>query len=278
MVNREGVLATAPLHFVLAGVRFKLRESMHSWIGPIQERLYDNFPHFRRVRHSLAPGGLELNIDPPDFDPAHSGAAFLFSDSTRRTAVQIHKSGVAVFTKDYVKFAGFLESVSVAFEALLASAEFLEVETIGIRYLDFIRPKDGERLDLYLDRSLLPFQPSWPDWAGKVAGGLSLNNYTIGDDNLNVRVTGRGYPVVPDDLALAYISSLDVSNFPGDPIGRIGDQQATLDMDAVKNQLVKVKRLDQITLELDRLHSHANAYFRNACTDHAFSVWNQEAR
>lgn len=278
MVNREGILRFAPLYFVLSGMRFKLRESLPSWIGPIQERLYGTFPHLSRVRQSLTADGLELVIDPPDFDPAHPGAAFLFSNKDRTTSIQIHKAGLVVFTKSYLHFDQFLESLSSAVDAILASAGFLEIETIGVRYLDFIRPKDGERLDQYVDAGLLPFRPNWESWDGQIVTGSSMNSYKIEDDTLTIRFVGQGHPVVPDDMAPAYLSNMDPLGVSGNPIPLIGSQEGTLDIDAVRHGfLLQAGDVRQVEEEVRRLHARANSYFRRVCTEHAFVRWNEES-
>lgn len=281
MVNREGVLREAPLYFVLSGIRFKLRESLPAWIGPIQESLHGaGFPHMNRVRQTSAVGGLELAIDPDDFDPAHPGAAFLFSSEDRSTSIQIHKAGMTVFSRSYLRFEQFVASVSSAVDAILSSAKYLEIETIGIRYLDFIRPKDGERLAQYIDAGLLPFQPVWSGWNGSVTSGVSITNYIVDGDRLTVRFAGAGHPVVPPDLAMAYLSNLSLAEDSAmDPISMIGGEEGTLDIDAFRDGfLLHAGEVKQVEDEVRRLHVLANSFFRKVCSDHAFSSWSKESR
>ncbi len=281
MVNREGVLPTAPLYFVLSGVRFKLRESLPAWIGPIQESLHEaGYPHLSRVRQSAGNGGMELAIDPEDFDPAHPGAAFLFSSNDRTSSIQIHKSGLTVFSKSYMRFDQFVSGLSSAVEAILSSSKYLEIETIGIRYLDFIRPRDGEQLSEYVSGGLLPFQPSWEGWDGRVLTGAHMSSYKIGDDRLSVRLLGEGNPVVPPDLAMAFLSSLNLAEgLNSDPIPMIGNEQGTLDIDAFRDGfLLHAGEVKQVEDEVRRLHDVANKFFRKVCSDHAFSRWNEESQ
>lgn len=278
MVNRDGVLPSAPLHFVLCGIRFRLRESLPAWIGTIQERLYDTgFTRLNRVRQGQVSNVVELAVDPEDFDQAQPGTAYLFSREDRGVSIQIHKAGLTVFSRSYLHYTDFAADVSSAIEAILANAKYLEVETIGIRYLDFIRPKDGESLSQYVSQGLLPFEPDWSDWQGSVMTGTSVNRYRVGDDQLVVRFVGTGHPVVPQDLAMAYMSSFRVAEIPGQ-LDMIGDQQGTLDIDAVRaGDLFKAERSEQVESEIRRLHGLANGFFRRVCTDHAFSKWNEES-
>jgi uncharacterized protein (TIGR04255 family) len=279
MVNREGVLSSAPLYLVLCGVRFRLRESLPAWIGDIQERLYTaGFTRLSRVRQSQAPGGFELAIDPVDFDQAQAGAAYLFSREDRGVSIQIHKAGLTVFSRSYSHFQEFAVDVSSAVDAILASAKHLEVETIGIRYLDFIRPKNGELLSQYISQGLLPFEPDWSDWNGSVMTGTNVNTYSVDNDQLVVRCVGAGHPVVPPDLAMAYVTSFSVADIPSEMIPTIEPQQGTLDIDAVRvGSVLKADRAEQIVNEVRRLHGLANDFFRSVCTEHAFSRWNEES-
>lgn len=278
MVNRDGVLPSAPLYFVLCGVRFRLRESVPAWIGTIQERLYEvGFTRLNRVRQGPISNVVELAIDPEDFDQAHPGAAYLFSREDRGVSIQIHKAGLTVFSRSYVHYTDFAADVSAAVEAILANARYLEVETMGIRYLDFIRPQDGESLSQYVAQGLLPFEPHWDDWQGSVMTGTSVNRYRIGNDQLVVRFVGAGHPVVPQDLVMAHLSSFRVAEIPVEQ-EMIGQQQGTLDIDAVRiGGVFKAERAEQVEIEIRRLHGLANGFFRRVCTDHAFSRWNQES-
>lgn len=278
MVNRDGVLSSAPLHLVLCGVRFRLRESLPAWIGDIQERLYSaRFTRLSRIRQTQSLGGFELAIDLPDFDHTNPGAAYLFSTEDGSVSIQIHKAGFTVFSRSYLHFTEFAADVSSAVDAILASAKHLEVESIGIRYLDFIQPKNGELLSQYISRGLLPFAPDWSDWSGGVITGTSMNSYKVDEDQLVVKCVGAGHPVVPSDLAMAYVTSFGVVDVSSGAIPTIEPQQGTLDIDAVRvGSVLKAERAEQIENEVRRLHRLANDFFRRVCTDHAFSRWNEE--
>lgn len=252
---------------------------MPTWIGSIQENLYARFPQMRRLRQVHKNSGMELAVDPPDFDPTQPGTAFLFSNKDRQTSVQIHKGGVVVFTTNYLHFKEFLDDVTAALSAVLASSEFLEVETVGVRYLDFIQPKSGDKLNQYIDSRLLPFQPEWDGWAGAVHSGTSLNHYVCGDDRLSVRFTGPGYPVIPEDVALAYLANIDPEDAEDgmSPISMIEDGQGSLDIDASVHELDRrITNASDLEMDVTRLHSLANTYFRKICTAHAFSRWNED--
>ncbi|WP_313271366.1 TIGR04255 family protein [Stenotrophomonas sp.] len=278
MVDRAGVLGNAPLVFVVCGVTFRSRESMPAWIGAIQERVYQRFPVLARVHQRSGPGGIEISVDPAEFDDSQVGSSFVFMSEDRSRGFQLWKGGVVLQSKAYGKFNDFCDDLQCVLDALLASAQHLDVETFGIRYVDHIRPEfSDDDLSQYISKELLPYTPAWSSFPGELQGGSSRQVYSVGDAGLHVRVvTGASAYVIADDLLAAYIATVTPSESEESPVPRLRFNEGVLDIDAFKSGLDwKIEGSTKVAAEVRVLHDLCNDYFRNICSDKAFIFWKE---
>ncbi len=281
MVDRAGVLKNAPLVFVVCGVRFRARESVPTWIGSIQERVYDRFPLMSKVQLKAGAEGIEIAIDPADFDESQSSASFVFMSEDRSRAFQLWKGGLALQAKEYRHFDDFCADFQCALDALLGLAQHLDLEAAGIRYVDHIRPaRAEEKLSQYVNASLLPFQPAWNGFEGVLTGGSSNHLYALGDATLRVKLTtGASSYVIADDLLSAYIATVKPSPGTEAPVPCLNDNEGSLDIDAFRSKIgLKVSNSAEVTGYIRRMHEICNDYFRNICTDKAFEFWKEERK
>src|SRR3990167_9143735 len=257
----------APLVFVLTSVRFQQLEALPRWIADIQDILRSRLPIFQRFHQDTLPGPqIGFAIDPPDFKPDAPGSAWLFSKSDRSLTVQISKGVFTVHTRAYDGYAGFAEDVLFALSAFMASAKEVHVDSAGIRYLNHLHEENGRGLSEILPPSLLPHPAEWNEKASLVAG-TSTSVYDLDEDKLRGTVwTGAEVNVIPDDLAVAYITGQNLealvnSNEP--PIAKLSQNEATLDTDAFR-LYVPTRRMqsEEIMVEIERLHRHANEFYR----------------
>lgn len=276
MVDRAGVLKYPPLLYVYAGIRFRQRESVPKWASDIQERLYARFPVLIRAAYKVGSKGVEIAIDPSDFNADEPGSVFIFTTDDRHMSVQLSKDGLSVSTRKYVHFDDFSAVFSEVLVALLSNAQSLDLEAVGIRYIDWIRPKEGATISDYVDYHLLPFLPAkqrWDGWNGVLRGGTTRQRYLVDEKFLQVRFTsGANSYVINDDLIPAYISSSD-GDASGDPVPRLGMEDGALDIDAFEVLSVAIKDAHDVCSRLNDLHVIANDYFRRVCTDVAFEHW-----
>lgn len=279
MVDRAGVLKNAPLVFVVCGVRFRARESIPTWIGSIQERVYERFPLMSKVQLKGGAEGVEIAIDPTDFDENQGGATFVFMSEDRSRAFQLWKGGMALQSKQYRHFDDFCADFQCALDALLGLAQHLDLEVAGIRYVDHVRPaRAGETLSEYVDASLLPYQPTWTGFEGVLTGGESNHIYALGDANLRVKLTtGASTYVITDDLLPAYISTVKPSPGAEAPVPCLEADEGSLDIEAFRSNIgLKVSDSADVAGLIRRMHEICNDYFRNICTDKAFEFWKEE--
>ena len=272
MVDKSGVLDDAPLVFVLAAIRVLPLESLPKWIPEIQEGLRDELPVFSKMRQAQTPQGLEVSIDHPDFSPDQPGSAWLFSNPERTLTVQLSRVSLVVHSISYDRFSNFAASLQLALDSLVSQARRLNIEMVGIRYVDHIRPADGRSLEDYVPKELLPYKWKSP---ATVIGGMSVNSYSLGDARLQVNLrTGAGNPVIPEDLLPAYMSGKEVAQLDTSSIQRLDGNSGTLDMDASRQNMGgKQMDVSELVKLVDELHVVANSFFRNVCTDVAFDDW-----
>lgn len=271
-------LANAPLVLAIAAVRFESLEALPSWIPSIQERVRKALPSFRRMQQIMSPRGLEIALDPSDFDPEKSGSSWLFSSTDLKTVVTLHKSGIVLHTIEYRIFQDFSAILRTALDALMASAEVLNVNQIGMRYIDHIQPQHGMDIQEFIVNSLMP-NASLGNLTVQNASSSATYISTDGTPNatLNVRFSiGGGEPVIPHDLAVAH--AVASAGNPAEEVfyypPKLEDGAGVLDMDAGLDDLGGKSMSNAQILEIvDRLHRVANDYFDSVITSEARRAW-----
>jgi uncharacterized protein (TIGR04255 family) len=271
-------LANAPLVLAIAAVRFESLEALPSWIPSIQERVRKALPSFRRMQQIMTPRGLEIALDPSDFDPEKSSSSWLFSATDFKTVITIHKGGIVLHTIEYKIFQDFSAVLRVALDALMTSAEVLNVNQIGMRYVDHIQPQHGMDTKEFIVNSLMP---------NKSQGNLTVQNASSSatyistestpNATLNVRFSiGDGEPIIPHDLAVAHAVA-SVGNAAEEVFyhpRQLEDGAGVLDMDAGLDDLGGKSMSTAHILEVvDRLHRVANDYFDSVITSEARRAW-----
>lgn len=257
----------APLVYVLTVIRFQQLEALPNWIAEIQNALRERLPVFHRFHQENTSGQVGFAVDPPDFKADAAGSAWIFSKPDRSLTVQIAKGVFIAHTRNYNGYVGFADDVQFALAAFMASSKNLDVDVIGIRYLNHLQAGEGKSLADILPESMLPHAAVKWNSDAKLVGGTSFSFYDLDGDKLRATVwTGTEANVIPDDLLVTYITglkfdALTASNDP--PISKLEANEATLDSDALK-QYKPPQRMDAdfILGEIERLHTHANKFFR----------------
>ncbi|NYF21945.1 uncharacterized protein (TIGR04255 family) [Xanthomonas sp. JAI131] len=269
-------LANAPLIFAIAMVRFETLEALPSWISSIQNEVRKTLPVFRRMRQVTSANGFEIQLDPSDFDAAHPQSCWLFSSSDHKTTATLFKGGVGLHTTDYTIFTDFAKSYRAVLDALMNAAELVNVNLVGMRYVDHLQPQHEMDVSDFIVKGMMP-QPDATDLV--VQGSTSSVSFKTKDGSpnatLNVRITvGAGNSAIPVDLLPAYA----VSAAPGSegnfsfPLLEAG--AGVLDIDAIDAELGGQQlSSSEIVDVVDRLHTVANKYFTAITTGDAKRAW-----
>lgn len=275
---REGKLKKQPLFYVLTSIRFQPWMLVVSKIPEIQDRLREQFPVFNTIAMGpalFAPIVGENGASSwPQAQP--QPVAWTFHRSDRRVGCQISRDQLVVHALEYGGFSSFAQTVKFVVETLLAHSRHLDINSMGIRYLDRISPSDGESLSEYVPAEILPFRCTNP--AFTLQGGHAQSSYKTPAGLLQVRFwAGENMLCVPDDLIPLYMITQDLSSISKEnksPLPPLGEREGILDTDSIwTTESPHRMNADDIINRISELHVHANQFFRAACTEHAFEVW-----
>lgn len=274
-MSKTGVLPGSPLFYVLASVRFSTVMKLRDAIPAIQDALREKQPlvyelAFEQVNVSMGVPGLAQ----PSLESGATRLAWAFTSADRSIGCQISANQIIVHTRTYKTFGKFAELIGEVVGEVEKHLRSFDVTAMGVRYLDKISPSDGELLQQYLKPGFLAEPLKWADF--EMLGGLSHRLYKTNNGVLQARFwTGAGYTVIPDDLAPVYLLTEDHS-VQLMPPKLLEAGHGILDTDSIWSSPIPQRmNTGNIVKELDALHVHANAFFREACSDHAFEVWNK---
>jgi uncharacterized protein (TIGR04255 family) len=258
-------LSQAPVFFALVQVRFNPIMALDSYAPKIQDEL-------RRQGYPDSQQGLfatfNLNLaqaaqQGPPHVPVAQIARYSFSNMEKTAGFLLDQGAFSFQATEYDKFetfAGeFLKGLQIVHEIVKLSYS----EQIGIRYLDAIYPREGEKLDQYLNPSLLGLHD-------KLKGTL-LHTFT------ETRVNTDAVFVI----ARTVIHDGPVG-FPPDfqPVGvEIAERfrsktgiHAILDTDGA-HQRREAFAIDQIEGRLIDVHLAVDEAFKATVTKRAFEIW-----
>lgn len=216
-------LSKQPLVLVLGQVRFSPVRKMGDYIPAIQEE-------FRRHGFPIERAGKvqQLTISPVGVHAVEQ-ERWEYRTKDERWSVTVLQDSVVLQTTSYERFEGFAEHLERALRTVLEKTEqdqFGVIHRVGLRYIDLIRPMDGEDYRRYL-------RPGFHGVADEVfrPGSHRLHVESVGraevgdiEGFLVVRVVqnDQGFDLPPDLVAAA----------PNhEPRARAGELVTLIDMD-----------------------------------------------
>ncbi len=270
MQDRSGILKNSPLAYTLASIRFAPWPLLTEKFPLIQDALRDLAPliHDIQVQVPVSSQGAQ-----PEFTTSRM---WMMLSADRSLGIQFSTDQVLVFTREYTSYREFEVVLERVLGELLKLARFIDVSTLGVRYIDHIKTESQVELAKYVSAQLLA-----PTFEGlEQLGGSSTTSYKKGDKELRVRYTNfPGHPNVSDDLMGLLIMSHDPAK--GLKIDNLQPGEAILDMDAIFSLVkpLKVDSSEKALVHLRELHTVANDFFRHpdVFTDYAFSFWKGES-
>lgn len=257
-------LKNPPVYFTLVQVRFNELLKLPEYLPTVQECFRKlGYPAF--FKHTAYTVQVTMQ-DGQAVPHPEQRDQYTFGNLEQTHSFVLNTDALTFQSTNY----GTFESFSKSFlEGLSRLNEILELDftvRVGLRYLDFVLPKAGEALGIYLAHEALGL--------GATLGGTPLHSYAetlreIGSSKLLARV------VIQDDGSL----------FPPDLMPRDlvinerfvnaqGQQHAILDTDAffADRQLFS---LDDVRERLNGLHDIVSQSFTSITTDHARAVWDE---
>ena len=164
---------------------------MEKYVGGIQEALRQRFPRFRRGLIQE----VRLDLETPK---AILSERYEFQNRDATVGIIVAPDFITVHTSSYETYEVMEETLRIALDAVHNTVRIGLSERIGLRYVDLIRPSQGESLRDYLNPQLLGF-----DGQGLGApNGLNrlefLGNTGLG--TLIARCTQQSGQFLPPDL------------------------------------------------------------------------------
>ena len=270
MSDRGGILPSSPLTYALASVRFAPLALLPAKVPEIHEQLRGDTPLLQHVQQQV-----QVRVGQGNSQVAEVlTQTWLIMASDRSFGVQLGTEQALFFAQSYTRFAAFGKFISRCLGVLFDQMKFLDVTGMGVRYIDHIKPREGESLSQYVAGDFLTPSISTFD----SIGGLSQYVYGSGDGQLRVRSV---YSTEAFDIPIDLIGLIATIQGPERPmvLSNLAPNEMILDMDSVVNfPQPQRKPLKEIEETLDNLHKRANAFFRHSsvCTDFAFEKWREE--
>lgn len=258
---REGpkrVLSKAPLVLVLAQVRFSPLMAMGDYISKIQDSL----------RRSGYPVNNTSQVQEISFGPQGPKSSinwrWEFLSKERTHSVVVNEGFAVVQTSAYTDFDEFQKRVLDAVQTISDVVGGLLVTRIGLRYVDLIRPLEGETWDVYV-------QPGMRGFSGKQYSTPPLQLHQVtgatpaGQMHVRLLQNRKGVflppDLVPEGLAFRIPEQAPNELFTILDIDHFTELSTDFDRDLLQQKFWQLKNIAHKT------------FMHELVTDHALKVW-----
>lgn len=260
-------LKSAPVYFTIVQVRFNPILALESYAPRIQERLRkQKYPDVQKgvlstINFSPAVSAGESNAQ----IPVGQSVRFVFSNMERTSCFILDESALTFQTSKYDTFEKFAEDFMIGLEVVHEAVELNFIDRIGVRYLDAVFPRDGEKLAEYLTGSVLGLSE-------KLGGNIvhSFSETLVRKDEVSVLAraiiqNGQvGFP--PDVLPTGTKLNLD------ERFQKLQGLHAILDTDGFTERREQFS-LDRVRESLFAIHGEISKAFRATVTNNALKIW-----
>jgi uncharacterized protein (TIGR04255 family) len=260
-------MRNAPVYFALGQIRFNALLALDKYIAPIQDDLRKaGYPDFGQSVMTT----INLNIGVGEGQPVPSQQAqsrYQFLNKSRTTGFVLDPTGIVIQTTDYDVFETFSEEFLKVASIVHAAADLDYSERVGLRFLDAVCPKQGEKISEYLVSSLLGIADELAP--RELVHAISDTRTRFEQTTLVSRVTtfkqaseGAAFPaefgIVPVKLT--------------DRFAKLTGLYAVIDTDCWVDDRTKFD-VGGLEKTLNSLHDEVDRSFKLMVTPHALSVW-----
>lgn len=270
----DSALKNAPVQFVLCKIScgdLPSFDAIH--LANVQEAFRQNdYPHYVHteisdfeVQHGA---GLQVR--------QHKRTTHHFISNNYSDGIAVSGGDLFVYTRFYGNFENFVNKVIRAHDLFAKTVKIDTVRSVGIRYIDLVKPKIGVALDRYLEQFVL--SPSFENISGSVAPISSFSQHSYKTDINSIVVlratAGKGLKIVPDDL-FPMIEPILSKAGELKELGQINEISALIDTDhfITFKALEKVSDMDLPSL-IEKMHEYTSSIFFKCVTNHALKEWN----
>lgn len=256
-------LKNPPVYFTVAQVRFNPLLKLIDFLPSIQEGLRKiGFPAFSSHNTVALQFAVQDGQTVPQPVPHEQ---YLFANVEQTHCFVLSANSLTFQSTDYGTYQRFSEAFLEGLALVHKEVELAFTDRVGLRYLDHVSPKEGDRLPLYLAPGV---QGLSAQLGGDPVHAFSEALNTVGNVTLRARVVIRnGRLGFPPDLR---------------PQGMAVQQRflqaqgmhAILDTDGAVDGRALFS-LDSVRQHLRSVHEVIGAAFKATVTEHAIAVWNE---
>jgi len=265
MTDSLGAWSNAPLAYALAEVRTAHLADIKNYQPDLAGRLRDEYPVQRAMQTAkLIATGAQLVME------ASPEAAWEFAAPDNLSGVILRPNGLVLHATAYRDTAHFLAQLHRIVCVLAECVPSVFVQRLGLRYVDFVLPLEGEEPEAYVRKELNP--DLGLSVRSRGVTGTSLAIYPMDDEIvLSLRyVRGHGKPEMPPDLGMLSLSPSPLMQRPV----KEGKATGVLDFDC-NRAYSPVERLDpgRVQAQFASIYEISFNAFTSAITKHAKNIW-----
>ena len=266
-------LPNAPLAYFIGMARFPKFPLPDQSVSEFHQALRAVFPHLDDVL--MQSKQIQVSSSGDVHVEHREERVWQLTDLERKTAFLLGDEFLALHTIDYKGHVKFAEAFSAGLEKLVQVEDIgLEiVNSVGVRYVDLIVPRNGEGIDAYLEPTVMPTRLNGQDQSGpRLTSFFSVGTYASEFGQLRYQVMHTPPFTIPPDLDTTL---LDLNAWkPSRPTGEF----ALLDIDhGMRFEPSRPISVDEVKTSFISLRDCANQVLRALATDFAYQVWNNQA-
>lgn len=261
-----GRLPNAPLAYVLAQVRFQLILEIEKFVPELQSALRKGYPRFRTADQAA------IQIGPQGLNVQSLGIGrWEFGSPSNHHEVILQNNSLIYHATDYSTYEEFGQQLFNVMVSVGEQIPDMFVERLGLRYIDFIIPKEpDERPEAYVTDQI--HCNPYPGVSCSQHTGITMAEYKLDEGVLGVRYSrGMGNPGLPQDLGPLSLEPSDVMK----RVVLISQETGVLDTDRIVD-LDASYNPEMLSACFSQMHEDVSKAFKALTTEHAIAVWSRE--
>ena len=262
-------MPNAPLIYTLGVVRFPRVPSIERFADSFHDLIRKDYPLFDNASINVTTALIELGSTPKV--TTAEAKMYQFATHDRTWAFLLTDEVFCLQTNTYVNNEHFVATLKIGLEALLKVPELgIEwLQAIGLRYVDLVTPKAGEKLSDYLNDWVLP--PEAPA-VGDIQQGMYIASYKTAVGDLRFQSLRNPPATLPPDLDNR---TIELNKWKRD---RPAVDFALMDIDhGCSFDPIVSFDVDFIASKFFNLRKVSKALFEQTGKPHAMKIWNGEA-
>jgi uncharacterized protein (TIGR04255 family) len=263
----------APLVYTIGVLRFPPIPKIEEFKSALLSAFRKTYPQFDEIALNFVRANITVGPDAKSQIDSRELKMFQFASPDREWALILSENLFGLHTSKYADHQDFVQRFREGLQMFLGIQDLnLDwIETIGFRYVDLVKPLDGEPLRDYLRDWVLP---PLPEVAGKLdlVQGMYVALYKTPYGDLRFQSLRNPQMTLPPDLNTPLVQKNGWA--PDIPDGDF----ALMDIDhGCHFSPLKKVDVDMVCTKLLELRSSSRELFDQAGTPHAMSVWKGES-